>query len=232
MEMTTMLEPTEGQFRVCEQCGTTFQLPSFRLASKFVKICVDCSEKQIESEREEQMKLAEVQRFDNWKLICPAAFLDTKAPQLPSPTKLDKVMKWKFGPRGLMLHGRSGAGKSRCAWELMKREWKAGRTISAIDSMFSFTYSKKYSQSPADVVQWMDRLMARDILLMDDVMKSKLTDSLENALFTVVNHRCSNNLPIIITTNDTPDTFKERMSEDRSDAMIRRLKEYCEPIAF
>lgn len=130
------------------------------------------------------------------------------------------------------MHGQSGRGKSRCAWELLKREYLTGRSVAVLDCSFGFDYGAKFSISVADAVRWMDQKTRVDLLLMDDTLKVKLTDSVEAALFMLVNYRTENQLPIILTTNDTGETLQSRMSDDRGAALLRRLREFSTAISF
>jgi len=131
-----------------------------------------------------------------------------------------------------MLHGPTGAGKSRCAWLLLKREFEAGRTVGALNSTAGLTYAAKYGDSATEVARWIDRLTGVDLALLDDVFKCKLTDSFEAAVFTIINERTEHRLPIMVTTQDTGRTLLERLSPDRGEALVRRLREFCEDFPF
>ena len=67
---------------------------------------------------------------------------------------------------------------------------------------------------------------------MDDIFKVKLTDSFENAIFTIIDQRINNLRPIIATTNDVGSTLAGRMSQDRGEPIVRRLREACKAIVF
>lgn len=225
-------EIAEPKFRECRTCKTEFELPPFVIAAKFVHVCPECSERQAEHDQEETLANAANMRAERWKALCPPDFRTTLPAKLPNPMKLDKVLGWQFQAKGLSLIGPTGRGKSRCAWQLMKREYDAGKSISALDSSFGYEYSKRFVTNAADVVKWMDRHCLVDLLLMDDVLKVKLTESVEQALFVIVNYRTEWQLPIIFTTQDTGETLIARTSEDRGAALVRRIGEYTFPISF
>ena len=48
----------------------------------------------------------------------------------------------------------------------------------------------------------------------------------------MITDRTENKRPIIITINGTSETLAERISPERREPMIQRLKEFCEPIGF
>lgn len=228
------ITPAES-FKECLDCGQQFEVPPFKLAAKYVTTCPTCSEKLIEADRVRLIADAGKNcgnRADRWASICPPLYAQTEPHKLPHPSKLDRLMQWKFNPRGLILIGESGAGKSRCAWVLLKREFLYGASISVINSGSGFDFAKTYATGTAEASAWVDRHCRSDILLMDDAVKVKLTEAYEGALFMIVNHRMENCRPIIVTLNDTGETLGERLSLDRGPALIRRLREFCEAIAF
>lgn len=221
-----------SQYRDCRVCREPFELPPFVIAAKYVHVCPSCSEKQAEEDQQTTLENAKHLKETRWKLLCPPEFQDTNPAKLPNPGKLDRVMNWQYQPKGLMLWGATGRGKSRCAWVLLKREYDAGKSISALNSSFGYEYSRRFVLSAADAVKWVDHQCFVDLLLLDDVLKVKLTDSVEQALFVIVNYRTEYQLPIIFTTQDTGDTLIARTSEDRGGALVRRIREYTTAINF
>ena len=148
------------------------------------------------------------------------------------PEKLDAVLKWSFSSTGLLLHGGTGLGKSRCAWALMEREYMAGKSIASADALAGLEYAAMYAESAAEVYEWASALINADILLLDDLFKNKLTDSFEGVIFAVIDRRAQWLRPTIITCNDSGRTLTDRMSEDRGEPLVRRLKENCTAIHF
>lgn len=169
---------------------------------------------------------------DMFASLCPADYLDTQAHMLPSPMRLNKAMNWRFGARGLLLHGPSGTGKSRIAWKVMEREVRTKKSALALDFSISYDYSEKFGKSASDASKWITKHATIDLLLLDDVFKSRLSDGLEQAIFTIISMRIESKRPIIVTCNDVGETLMSRMSPDRGPALIRRLREYCDIIPF
>lgn len=227
--LTTRIE----EQRTCRECSQVFDLPPFRMAAQLVFVCPECSEKHAMQDQREALLRAGNYREAAWQSVCPALFHDTDPSKLPSPHKLQQALaQWQFGRNGLILHGVSGKGKSRIAWEILKREFKAGRSIAVVDCTFGYEYASKFAASPAEAARFVGHRMTVDILLLDDALKVKLTDSVEQALFAIVNARSERGLPIIVTTNDTGETLASRMTEDRGPALLRRLREFSSAISF
>ncbi len=219
--------------KTCRQCAAQFSPPlEYPYAAQFVKVCPECCEKQTRAENARDVQAAQNRLLNVWKKLCPPDFLTTDPRKLPRPHLLKPVLAWRYGARGLLLHGPTGTGKSRCAWLLLKREHGAGKYIRVIDHSVGFEYGQRFANSPADAAVWIEKLSGADILFLDDVFKAKLTDSLEQALFTIISARCEHGRPNIVTCNDTSDSLLERLSPDRGAALVRRLVEYAERLPF
>ena len=215
----------------CRECGADFVLQWPALAT-LVRVCPECSEGHALEDQRRAVLSSKNLRGVRWKHICPAEFLATEPYRLPHPHKLQRLLAWQYGTKGVMLHGPTGGGKSRCAWLLLKREFEAGRTVAALDCSAGLTYAAKYSASAEAVERWVSRLSSVELLLLDDAWKAKLTDSFEGALFTVINRRTEARLPLVVTCNDTGESLRARMSQDRGDALVRRLREFCQDFPF
>jgi DNA replication protein DnaC len=217
----------------CTECQRPFAI-DLDVFSEFlaaiVKVCPECSERHAVEDQRAQVIRAASTRNAAWEKLCP--FTNTTRDRLPFLEKLTEVMGWKFCGHGLILHGPTGGGKSRCAWLLMEREFKAGKSVSCLGAKAAIEYASTYSQSASDVEKWMNLHSGVDILLLDDVFKSKLTDSFEMAVFTIVTLRTERNRPIILTSNDTPTSLMSRMSPDRAAPLMRRLVEHCHVVSF
>lgn len=221
----------------CSQCRNSFVL-HFPSLAHLVKVCPDCIEAEIRAANKADSIKAWSQTPMNdtsgWERLCPKTFRDTVPHRLPLPTRLQKVLAWKFGPKGLVLHGPTGLGKSRCLFELLKREFKECRTIAILNHSSALAFAALYDgdNSTESVRKWIEHKCSVDILALDDVFKSKLTESFEQALFTIFAQRTERNLPVLLTTNDVGKTLEARMSPDRGPALTRRIRDYCESISF
>lgn len=199
-----------------------------KIARTLKWLCRDCKDK-FEVAHEKQRRW---ERSLEWAQICPLEFRQTLPERLPQPQLFYEAMKWKFGTRGRAMVGPTRKGKSRTAWKLAEREFLNGRDVKVAGSNFGILFAHKYTVSGTAAFEWMEELGRSELLLMDDVFKIKLTDAAEGALFNIVNHRTENGLPIIVTMNDSPETLKARMTADRGEALVRRLREFCEVITF
>lgn len=219
--------------KTCRECGNDFEIPpELGYLARLTNVCDPCSIRYIEQDRHLQIQQAENARKDRWNSICPEGLRDTVVSRLPRVDLWQQAMQWEYGPAGLLLHGPSGKGKSRTLYMLAHREFKAGRKVLSINHGSAYDYAAKFSESARDAARWIDELSEVALLVMDDPFKSKLTDSYEQSLFTVIASRTERRVPILVSLNDTGASLLERLSVDRGAAMLRRLREMTTAIAF
>lgn len=230
--MTTPAEIlTDAAQVLCKgSCGKLVAVP-FPSLAKFGAFCDECFDRDNERIKNEAIANSIIDA-SGWERICPLGFQDTEPHRLPSPTKLQKVLTWRYGAKGLVLHGVTGLGKSRCLYELLKREFKAGRSVCVMDHSSGYQYAEAYDAGPDRVRRWIEHRTKVDILALDDLFKTKLTESFEQAVFTIAATRTERGLPILLTTQDVGKTLLERMSPDRGPALIRRIREFCDAVSF
>ncbi len=200
--------------------------------SRFTPFCPACCEKfSAEATAREEKNLREA-RQATWKKICPPDFQATEITQLPRPEKAQEILSWNYGRKGLLLHGKTGRGKSRCAWLLCERVFFGGKSVQVLGALAGFEYAGIFESGARAANEWIERRCKCGLLFFDDVFKVKLTDSFEAAVFAIVDYRLAHGLPILATLNDTGETLAARMTSDRGDAFVRRLKEMCDVIQF
>lgn len=172
-------------------------------------------------------------RVEMFSSYCPPLYRENDLARLPA-RQYRQAMEWQFSSKGLLLMGDSGTGKTRVAWALLRRiliEDSKRYSFAWFDCVsFGHSISKRYREDTAE--EWLEEMSQKYILFFDDLGKLKLTERAEAELFGLIERRCANQLPIIATTNDTGDSLASRMTDNRGPAMIRRLREFCDVIAF
>lgn len=189
-------------------------------------------------ERRDRKYLAEekaaklVARAEAWAGICPAIYQATDPSRIPDQAAYAEAMTWKYGPKGMVLHGPTGFGKTRIAYQVVRREFDASRMV------FAFTHSEfaskviKLMDGRHSLDKWVDVLCHADLLFIDDLGKSRFTDYAdrgkhsEEVLFSIFETRTAINLPTIFTTNLAGHDLKAAMSPDRGAPFVRRLNEF------
>lgn len=151
--------------------------------------------------------------------------------------KLAAVTAWKYGPKGLLLVGPTGTGKTRCAWILVRRLFlEERRRVIPYDGIgWGIEVAKEYG-TPETTDRWLDRVCRADVVFFDDLFKARLTEAQEQALYGVFERRVSWLRPIIATMNSTGEMILARMTDngraDRGEPLLRRMREFCQVITF
>jgi len=216
----------------CKKCQTVFEAPDDSVLNRFTPFCPACATERREADEKTEAARISGEREARWQAICPPAYRDTVIEKLPNPNKATEILAWNYGATGLLLHGKTRKGKSRCAWLLVRKTFEAGKSIRVLDSMAGFHYGAVFANSGREALEWVEARSKCGLLFFDDVFKVKLTDSFEAAVFAIVDYRISHNLPILATLNDVGDTLAARMTSDRGEAFVARLREMCHVIQF
>jgi len=167
---------TEQSVFPCNMCGKPVAICDtrvFAVARRYGVTCDPCADAANRETTARALANSRQHRLDEWERLCPPDFQNTEPHRLPSPSKLQRVLAWHFGPRGLVLHGPTGTGKSRCAWELSRREFLAGRSVRVLNHSIHVSYPALFADGGAAVARWADGLVKAEILLLDDAFKAK-----------------------------------------------------------
>ena len=164
--------------------------------------------------------------------ICPPLYQDTDPMRLPmSTTARRRILEWQYGPRGLLVHGPTGSGKTRAVWLLCRRLMGEGIRVTAFDCMeFGHRAVQVSKESGYEIKDWVANLARWDVLFFDDIGKMKMTEFVQSELFGLIEKRIAACKPTLITTNLTGKALEKLLSPDRAGPLVRRLREYFEDV--
>ncbi len=160
--------------------------------------------------------------------MVPPEFMATVCARLNSDN-LRRVLQWEPGPRGLVICGGSGLGKTRSMWELLKRHITASDFVfMSGPTSFASRMTRAYNQGTS--TEWMESVALAPIVAIDDITKLKMTPRVEAELFGIIDHRISYQLPIIVTAQGN--NLSGVWSSDYAEPLVRRLREFCQVVDF
>ena len=135
--------------------------------------------------------------------------------------------------KGVILVGNNGVGKTHLACSIANRFIEKGipviyGTLINLLAELRNSYEIDYNISEMEIIKLYENV---DLLIIDDLGKEKPSEWGLEKLFTIINSRYENNLPVIITTNYNQNSLAERLSLngeiETAKSIISRLYEMC-----
>ena len=135
--------------------------------------------------------------------------------------------------KGLILVGNNGVGKTHLACSIANELIKNGipiiyGTLINLLAELKNTYDVDNNISEMEIIKLYEKV---DLLIIDDLGKEKPSEWGLEKLFTIINSRYENNLPVIITTNYDQNSLINRISIngeiETAKSIISRLYKMC-----
>ena len=153
--------------------------------------------------------------------------------------QIDRVMGWKFGPKGLIAAGaKSGLGKSRSMFALCKRLLCVeGRDVAIWNAQEFFAELQANVRFGRDEAgDFIKRQAAREVFFMDDYGQQAVKDNREEWaqgwFFRLLDLRIGNRLPVLMTTNLTAQQMADDERALSASPLMRRLTELADGVRF
>jgi len=234
--------PSTGKITHCIDCKQPLATPGEHIGGIPVgSICDECDQKRLEEYQarnpghfqtpEEKLK----KKWANFLVEFPD-YRDTDTSFL-WPKQYQEAIAWyPKNPegKGLLLTGKSGAGKSRTLFQVMAKciDYQIFPTYYAAEEL-----ARKISDSwdrRGKLEQIVNHLIRVPILAIDDLGQEKLTARVEESWYAIIRGRCEHRKPILATTMYSDDRLAQRFSHnpEQGIAIVRRLKEYTEVIPY
>jgi DNA replication protein DnaC len=141
------------------------------------------------------------------------------------------------GP-SLLLWGPTGTGKTHQAYGAIRALTAAGCAARWEATTAADLYGQMRPRPGIDVEYQLRRVVRVPLLLLDDLGAAKSSEWTEELTFRLLNWRCQNRLPTLITTN-LPPMRDERLPQQArvlrdmvGDRVLSRLSGMCEPVEF
>jgi len=188
----------------------------------------------------ENMAERQAERKAKWQTICPSWRLygDTDEARIPAQDAYRAALAWVYGPQGLALVGGPGRGKTRALHAVAYREHMAGRSVMWFDPPAWYSAGAAAAREPERLEEHVRKLARVDLLVIDDLGKSRTSEAQAMVLFGVIERRMGAQRPILISMNATGAELENRLTPPDTSAecyggpIRRRLLESCRAIAF
>jgi hypothetical protein len=178
------------------------------------------------------------------RLIPPEFTKPIQDESLSNQRAFQEVMRWKpkSGGSGLICFGPTGSGKTRSVYtrlrELMVEDLVTFVSIGAVE--LAREIPKLSMEDITKCTAFVRRLAEKpDVLFIDDLHQAKLTPRYAQELYSIVNKRIEQNRPMIVTVQMTSERLLDKMAgqnnpdlRETAEAIVRRIREFCEPIDF
>ena len=135
--------------------------------------------------------------------------------------------------KGLILVGNNGVGKTHLACSIANKLIENGTpviygTLINLLAELRNSYDTDNNISEMEIIKLYENV---DLLIIDDLGKEKPSEWGLEKLFTIINSRYENNLPVIITTNYNQNALVERLSLngeiETAKSIISRVYDMC-----
>lgn len=133
---------------------------------------------------------------------------------------------------GLIITGKSGVGKTHLATAILNQLTEKdmlvlmGRLILLLD-VIRETF-KDFSSKEKDIIELYSKV---DVLIIDDLGTERISSWALEKLYTIIENRNENKLPIIVTTRFNKESLLDRFyqseDEELSEAIIQKLYQFC-----
>ena len=164
---------------------------------------------------------------------------DNFVPNTSNKKVLDSLKKYSeklvngIEKKGLILVGNNGVGKTHLACSIANKLIENGipviyGTLINLLAELRNSYDIDNDISEMEIIKLYENV---DLLIIDDLGKEKPSEWGLEKLYTIINSRYENNLPVIITTNYNQNSLVERLSLngeiETAKSIISRLYEMC-----
>jgi hypothetical protein len=236
-----VLKSLQPKNMTCPDCGKSHV--------SIAAICYDCADIRLTAIHAEERRESLDRKKEEWFTICPPAYRKTDWSRRElSPVLATLATTWKMTTPTkpfLILYGKTGRGKTRAGFAILRRMLIAGYSVHAVHAGDAWDngYHVQGLSSAARLRHDDDRRLADEAddcinksksaqyLLIDDLGKERtgrdgrVSEAVAETLFGVIERRLSFRQPTIITTNLSWGDVLKRFATDRGYPLIRRIDE-------
>lgn len=218
----------------CPMCGKKEMWNPIYFGVVPTAVCEPCNDKQIRDANRKEASEKVEQNGIKVDSIIPPIYRETDFDRLPYPQRQD-VRSWRPAKsgKGLWMVGDTRKGKTRASCVLIDDLIDEGINVKAFfhgnfnDELVEVIRSEKSFR------KWKYGITSAEVLFIDDLFASKLTERVEASLFDILDERISWKRPTIITTQVEAKEAKHFFhSLKRCEAFFARIAEFFQVVRF
>lgn len=158
--------------------------------------------------------------------MIPKRYENAQYDDVPAPIR-NAFESMKETRRGLYIHGKAGTGKTHIAYALFANVREVVHSSASFANTTELLYSirKDFDLPYCEKANTEEELLkGRGVLFLDDFGAEKLTEWALEVFYLVINRRYNEKLPIVFTSNLSPQALVERVGE----RVASRIVEMCD----
>lgn len=196
-------------------------------------VCTPCYEK---GEEKKPQANKDERRKQEWDRMVGSYYFIFDTARIPQQIQghLETVFAWHpDSPRGVGFVGKSRTGKSRVLFELGRRLYIRGQDVYPTSGIEFAEKVAGQVGNREEFEAYMARVKTCKVLLIDDADKLNFTPAVEAAYYGMLEYRRRFQRPILASVNSTGAQMtgpEGRMSQNRGEPIVNRLRDLCEII--
>jgi IstB-like ATP binding protein len=166
-------------------------------------------------------------RRSEWQRLCPSRYQRDLPDEFLLRPWVNGVLRWQYGPKGLLVVGDTGTGKTWVMWRLLRRLLDERCSVVTLDAV---TYRSGLTSAArqGDAADYARRLVLVDVLYWDDFGQTHLSGAASEMLLHVVEQRTSHERPLLLTSQYSGDALESQFERQQmGTAVRRRINDFC-----
>jgi hypothetical protein len=129
-------------------------------------------------------------RKSEWQRLCPPRYQRDLPDEFLVRPWVNGVLRWRYGPEGLLVVGDTGTGKTWVMWWLLRRLLEERHSVVTLDAV-TYRSGLTTAARQGDAADYARRLVLVDVLYWDDFGQTHLSGAASEMLLHVIEQRTS-----------------------------------------
>jgi hypothetical protein len=167
-------------------------------------------------------------RRSKWQRLCPPRYQRDLPDEFLIRPWVNDLLRWQYGPEGLLVVGDTGTGKTWVMWWLLRRLLEERHSVVTLGAV---TYRSGLTSAArqGDAADYARRLVLADVLYWDDFGQTHLSGAASETLLHVVEQRTSHERPLLLTSQYSGYALESQFERQQmGTAVRRRINDFCQ----